>query len=187
MTVTKAVIEDLLPLYAAGELSEDSRKLVDGYLAVDPELRARLKSAVVGVFPRVNVPPSVETVAVGETRRILRNSNYLWGLAFGLSYFSLSCIIDSQKGLVWLMARDLPPLALLFCTFGIFAWFLLMRTKARLKPVGINEGWGYETGMFFASFAVSAPLALTLSPFIGPLAPLVQLGIAFGTVMILRS
>ena len=187
MTVTKAVIEDLLPLYAAGELSEDSRKLVDEYLVGDPGLRARLKSAVGQAFPAVRVPATVETAAVGETRRIVRNSNHLWGLSFGLSYLAMACAFDTRKGLTFLMARDMPALALLFCTFGIFAWFLLMRTKARLKSTGMAGDWGYGTGMFFASFAVTAPLALTLSPFIGPLAPLVQLGIAFGAVMILRS
>ncbi len=186
MTVTKAVIEDLLPLYAAGELSEDSRKLVDDYLASDPNLRARMKAAVGEAFPAVRVPASVETSAVGETRRVVRNSNNLWGLSFGLSYLAMACAFDS-KGLIFLMARDLPALALLFCASGLFAWFFLMRTKARLRAMGMTGDWGYGAGMFFASFAVSAPLALTLSPFIGPLAPLVQLGIAFGTVIILRS
>ncbi len=185
MTVTKAVIEDLLPLYAAGELSEDSRKLVDDYLASDPNLRARMKAAVGEAFPAVRVPASVEASAVGETRRVVRNSNNLWGLSFGLSYLAMACAFDS-KGLTFLMARDLPGLALLFCASGLFAWFFLMRTKARLRAMGMT-GDSDGAGMFFASFAVSAPLALTLSPFIGPLAPLVQLGIAFGTVIILRS
>ena len=88
---------------------------------------------------------------------------------------------------MWIMARDLPELALLFCAFGLFAWFLLMRTKARLKAAGMDHGWTDETAMFFTSFAISIPLALTLSPFVGVMGPLIQLGIAFATVLILRS
>ena len=187
MTVSKSVIEDLLPLYVAGELSEDSRKLVDEYLAGDPAMRERLKTAVSGAFPVVKVPASVETAAVQETRRIVNNSNHLWGFSFGLSFLALTSAFDSKLGLTFLLARDIPPLALLFCTFGLFAWFLLMRTKAKLRGAGIAEDPGYGTGMFFTSFLISAPLALTLVPYIGVGAPLLQLGIAFATVFIYRS
>jgi hypothetical protein len=38
MKITKNVILDLLPLYAADEVSSDTRALVDEYLKTDPEL-----------------------------------------------------------------------------------------------------------------------------------------------------
>jgi anti-sigma factor RsiW len=38
MEITRDVILDLLPLYLAGEVSEDSRVLVERYLESDPEL-----------------------------------------------------------------------------------------------------------------------------------------------------
>jgi hypothetical protein len=38
MSVSRKVILDLLPLYIAGEASEDTRILIDEYLANDPEL-----------------------------------------------------------------------------------------------------------------------------------------------------
>ena len=77
-------------------------------------VRERLKSAVGGAFPTVTVPSSLEAAAVGETRRILKNSNHLWGLSFGLSYLAFSSTFSAEKGLMWIMARDLPELALLF-------------------------------------------------------------------------
>ncbi|MGB3716520.1 MAG: hypothetical protein WA996_19040 [Candidatus Promineifilaceae bacterium] len=40
MEITRNVIIDLLPLYMAGEVSEDSRLLVEKYLRTDPELAA---------------------------------------------------------------------------------------------------------------------------------------------------
>ena len=39
MTVTRNVIYDLLPAYFAGEVSADTRTLVDEFLETDPELR----------------------------------------------------------------------------------------------------------------------------------------------------
>ena len=45
MEVTKNVILDLLPLYLAGEVSEDTRLLVQDYLAGDEELAALEKQS----------------------------------------------------------------------------------------------------------------------------------------------
>ena len=38
MKITRNVILDLLPMYLSGEVSEDTRNLVDEYLETDPEL-----------------------------------------------------------------------------------------------------------------------------------------------------
>lgn len=43
MKITRNVIQDLLPLYLANEVSDDTRALVDAYLENDPELAARIK------------------------------------------------------------------------------------------------------------------------------------------------
>lgn len=40
MKVSREVIQDLLPLYLAGEVSEDTRILVEEYLETDPDLAA---------------------------------------------------------------------------------------------------------------------------------------------------
>lgn len=57
MTVTRNVIYDLLPAYFAGEVSADTRTLVDEFLESDPELRRmadrfreRLQDAPVSIF-----------------------------------------------------------------------------------------------------------------------------------------
>jgi hypothetical protein len=43
MKITRDVIQDLLPLYLANEVSDDTRALVDAYLEGDPELAAQIK------------------------------------------------------------------------------------------------------------------------------------------------
>ena len=39
MEITREVILELLPLYVADEVSEDTRKLVEGYLETDEDLK----------------------------------------------------------------------------------------------------------------------------------------------------
>lgn len=190
MMVTKAVIEDLLPLYAAGEVSEETRKIVDDFLAGDADLRGRLKSAVMQGLPKVSVPAGVETKSILETRRLIKKRNHLWGLAFGLSYLSLTFAFNSEKGLVFLMARDVPQLALLFCTFGLFAWFLLIRTDVRMRATGLvsERDPGNAIGWAVASFGISAPLAMTMSQWVaGPWMVAIQLAVAVVTFLVWRS
>ena len=188
MTVTKALIEDLLPLYAAGEVSEETRKIVDEFLAGDGELRQRLKSAVAQALPKVSAPAGIEAKSIQETRRLIRNKNHLWGLAFGLSYLSMMFAFDQKKGLVFLLARDVPPLALLFCTFGLFAWFLLLRNDSKMRGTGLVSGGDASNGVGWvvASLGVSAPLAMIMGQWIGPWTVAVQVAVAVVTYLVWR-
>jgi anti-sigma factor RsiW len=43
MDITREIILDLLPLYLAGELSDDSRAAVDQFLSDDPELSRQVR------------------------------------------------------------------------------------------------------------------------------------------------
>ncbi len=188
MTVTRALIEDLLPLYAAGEVSEETRKIVEEFLAGDVELRQRLKSAVAQALPKVSAPAGIEAKSILETRRLIKNKNYLWGLAFGLSYLSMSFAFNSKKGLVFLLARDVPSLALLFCTFGLFAWFLLLRNDSKMRGTGLVAGKDQSNGVGWvvASLGVSAPLAMTMGQWIGPWTIAVQVAVAIVTYLVWR-
>jgi len=38
MKITREIVKDLLPLYAAGEASEESRAAVEEWLQTDPDL-----------------------------------------------------------------------------------------------------------------------------------------------------
>ena len=61
MKITRDVILDLLPLYIANELSEDTRSLVDEYLETDPEIaKIALKTVVPGLMSEVPVPLTKE-------------------------------------------------------------------------------------------------------------------------------
>jgi hypothetical protein len=51
MKITKNVILDLLPLYLANEVSEDTRALVEKYLKTDPQLAKIAKQSPVTELP----------------------------------------------------------------------------------------------------------------------------------------
>lgn len=51
MEITKNVILDLLPLYLANEVSEDTRILVENYLETDKELAAIAKQSAAMELP----------------------------------------------------------------------------------------------------------------------------------------
>ena len=74
MKITRDVILDLLPLYIANELSEDTRALVDDYLETDPEIaKIALKTVVPGLMSEVPVPLTKDNKmeAYSETKRIM--------------------------------------------------------------------------------------------------------------------
>ena len=55
MEIKRDVILDLLPLYMAGEVSDDTRVLIDEYLETDPEL-AKLAEQTAAVVLKGDVP-----------------------------------------------------------------------------------------------------------------------------------
>src|SRR5689334_11531795 len=90
MNVTKDVIQDLVVVYLSGEASADTRRLVEEYLAQDPEMAERVKGAQSFTVPQAAPPPSLERRALDRTRQLLGRRNLLLWLALFLSYLPLS-------------------------------------------------------------------------------------------------
>lgn len=93
MTITRDVITDLWPVYAAGEASADTRALVEEFLRQDPEF-ARLLQGQEGEgllhLPAPPLPLDREAQALNRTKRLLHGHDWLLlfallfsGLAFG--------------------------------------------------------------------------------------------------------
>lgn len=84
MNVTRNVVLDLIPLYAANELSEDSRHIVEDFLKTDPELAGLVKKmAANGLRGAPPAAPSrdAELRAFVQTRKIMLVRNVIWILA----------------------------------------------------------------------------------------------------------
>ncbi len=118
MKVTRNVVNDLLPLYQAGEASEDSRALVEEFLRDNPDCQREIsqRSALTDSFSAQELPPpdpNLERATLERTRRYIRTRNILVGLAIALWIIPFTFTFGPD-GLRWILWRDNPILAV-FC------------------------------------------------------------------------
>ena len=109
MNVTKDVIKDLLPLYQAGEASQDTRRLVDDYLGNNPELRQLVASALDNGGTKMSVRPEIDQAlaTLEKTKRVMARQKWthFYALLFTFMPFSFAW----QGGqLKYLLVRDAP-------------------------------------------------------------------------------
>ena len=93
MEVTRNVILDLLPLYVDGELSADTRALVEAYLETDPELEKiaqRLKTATLSDDIPVPLTKEDEMEAYKEAKRMMFLRTVV--IAIAITFVSL-CVL----------------------------------------------------------------------------------------------
>jgi hypothetical protein len=80
MNVTREVISDLWPVYAAGEASDATRNLVESFLAADPEFARTLRPAATLPHTIVSVPAAAEVKALKRTRDLVHGRSWLRAL-----------------------------------------------------------------------------------------------------------
>lgn len=135
MTVTRDVILDILPLYFAGQISADTRVLVDEFLKADPDF-ARMSQRFDQLLAERDRTPStgdaLERRAFERTRTLLRYRNQMIGLAVG---YSLAPFLFLFRGrhVEWIMLRDKPAMALSFAVVAVACWIAvgLLGLRAR--------------------------------------------------------
>jgi hypothetical protein len=137
MTITRNVILDLLPLYLAGEVSEDTKLLVERFLAQDPELArlAREQGSAVPASPNVSPRPDLELQALLKTRRYLRQRSWVIGLAICLSLFTCSFSFD-RHGVHWAWSER-PVVALALAVVAVGLWTHYFRLRRHLRHTGL--------------------------------------------------
>lgn len=74
-TVTRDLVTDLWPLYRAGEASNDSRRLVDEFLAEDADFADILRASekLLGATPTLRLSPDTERALLDNARQRARN------------------------------------------------------------------------------------------------------------------
>ncbi|MBN1355042.1 hypothetical protein JXA40_02115 [bacterium] len=98
MKINRNIILDLLPLYAAGEVSEDTRILVEEYLESDPELaRTALHFKNRQSMNDIPVPLKREDRidAYLEAKRIMLKRTIIWASVAAIcivSFLSLGAV-----------------------------------------------------------------------------------------------
>ncbi|HXT70491.1 MAG TPA: hypothetical protein VN700_12080 [Vicinamibacterales bacterium] len=138
MKVTRDVIYDLLPGYFSGEVSADTRAIVDEFLREDPEFR-QMMERFRQVFhePRPSGTAQESGAVVFEhTRSLMQKRSELRGyvIAFGLAalfvflfaFFRGRALPSGGLGGPWFIAMA-------FLATSLIAWYQLYRLK--------SEGW----------------------------------------------
>jgi len=117
MKVTRDVIYDLLPAYFAGEVSTDTRVLVEEYFASDPEF-GRMAARFGGLLAEKRPTPDSETEAAREREAFdraradaelpqkTRAAALIWGFAslfgFGIALVTWNARMGWRNPGVWL-------------------------------------------------------------------------------------
>ena len=132
MRVTRDVIYDLLPGYFAGELSPDTRALVDEFLQQDPEFRQMMERfRTVFSDKRSAAPLAVPnaTATFERARTLLHKRSELRGytLAFGIAGLFVLFVAISRMFVV----KPAGPwfIATAFFAVSVIAGYQLYRLK----------------------------------------------------------
>lgn len=143
MEVTRNIIQDLLPLYLAGEVCPETRVLVEEFLARDAMLAAeveRLKSdSLKQMLTGGNImtlPKDHDVQTLERTRSTLAQRSWNLGLAIAFTLMPLSFVF--QKGhLQWMMARDIPSMAMASWAAALGFWVGYVIHNRRLRSTGL--------------------------------------------------
>lgn len=129
MKITRNVINDLLPVYLAGDASDDTRALLEDYLRNDPSLAADVRAhaekgaALLQVLDATPAPasPDHELATLQKIRAYQRYRNHFFafGLAFAVAPLSFA---GSNGEITWIMLRDNPTQAAIFLVASAYCW-----------------------------------------------------------------
>lgn len=133
MTVTRDVIIDLLPVYATGDASADTRVLVEDYLQRDPSLRRIVEALTAHDDGGISGEPSarLEAQAVNRTRAMIRTRSWLLGIALATTLVPFSFGDTSATG-PFLLVRD-QPASMLAWVVAAPLWWMHYRIGRRLR------------------------------------------------------
>lgn len=139
MKVTRDVIYDLLPSYFAGEVSADTRALIEEFLTTDPEfarMTQRFRTLYEEHPPRLQVDSAsgLEKTAFHRARALMERRNQTFGGAIG---FTLGALFALAMGLF----GEAPAprsfvIAIVFGAVGLGSWISWYATGRKLTSSG---------------------------------------------------
>jgi len=135
MKITRDVILDLWPLYAAGEASADTRALVEEFLEQDAEFARMVREEESGFLPNAGplaLPPDQEQAALLTTQTLIRRRMQF--LAVALAGTLLAALFRFPA---WMRVGGLEVGRLLVLGVGLAGWVALWRTHQRLRVKGL--------------------------------------------------
>jgi hypothetical protein len=140
MTVTRDVVYDLLPLYFAGQVSDDTKRLVADFFKADPEFGRMAERFASLVKDERDERRSSDldrgVLTLRRTRRFLRYRNQLIGAAVPCSLMPFSFGFGGGDR-TWFMLRDNPQAAAVFALVGLGCWIGAYLMGHRSRHTGL--------------------------------------------------
>lgn len=160
MMVTKDVVRDLMPLYLAGEVSADTRRLVEEFLRAHPDENFESDAFA---MPRVDPPAALETASLERTRRLFSHRSLALGAAFAVSY-SVFTFRFGKRGWSFVLYRDLPEVAWVLLAAAAVIWMVFFALHRRWAATGLAGNTGSARGIWMAGGALAVlPFACVAS------------------------
>ena len=141
MTVTRDVILDILPLYFSGQVSADTRVLVDEFLVTDPDfarMSRRFDRLLAERDPKPTSSDGIERRAFARTRMLLRYRNQMIGLAVGYTLAPFLLLFRGGR-IEWIMFRDKPAMAVGFALVAAVCWIVVAILGVRAGRVSSEQ------------------------------------------------
>jgi hypothetical protein len=134
--VTRNVILDLLPLYEAGEVSADTRALVDAYLREHPEMKPVGSPDAMFNRGMAARPEHERRQALERTRSLLRKRQVLFGVALACSLLPFAFAFDRSgpTGFLW---DGFPGMKLMFAVVAVGCWIGFWNVSRQLRVAGM--------------------------------------------------
>jgi predicted anti-sigma-YlaC factor YlaD len=139
MNVARAVILDLLPLYLAGEVSAETRALVDEYLKHDADLAQRVRVSMteqVELVARTSLPPDLELKSLRRARRLIAWQRWLFAFGIFFTAISLTSQLSTQGWHITefhFLIRDYPLQFGAFAALALVCWTGYYRIRRGLR------------------------------------------------------
>lgn len=161
MNISIAVIHDLYPLYEAGEVSADSRALIEEYLAEHPGALPSPSPAL--SLPAVQAPPDLEARALKRTTRVLEQRGLDGAAALTLSYVPVASGFF-QQGKLHLLYQEHPLVSLFFYAAAVVMWVRFFVACRRVQVAGLRPPRSWSRRVLWIlvgqmiGFAICAPI-----------------------------
>ncbi len=174
--ISPNVIRDLLPVYLAGEASEETRSLVEEFLAADPELRelAAAEGFTMPELAPVTDSDELEKRALDRTCRLLSRKNWLMGASLVLTvvplalYFSfLSRPVTGQAPVI-----DSTPVKVVMTIVlagALTGWAHFLQTCRQLQVAGLEppRSLGRSIQWFYMGYLATSSVGAVIVSWMG--------------------
>jgi len=137
MNVSRDVVKDLIPVYLAGDVSADTRALVESHLETDPELAAAVTAARrASLLLPATSPPTAEKQALDATRHLLKTRTSTLVVA---TIFTVLPLTFAFRGtaITFLLIRDAPVIGIAWWLTAAIMWTWHARIRRRLRVSGL--------------------------------------------------